>query len=217
VPGEYAEAAVRRGVGLHGVLEQEAARLRPGESGLLALDWWNGNRSILVDADLSGLVVGLTLATKAPEIYRALLEATACGTRVIVDAFEAARVPVTGMVACGGLPEKNKLLMQIFADVTGRELAVAASAQAPALGSAMFGAVAAGASLGGYDSITEASRLMARRGAERYVPDPSRHRVYDELYEEYVRLHDLFGRGGDDAMKRLKGIQRTVIESPSAG
>jgi L-ribulokinase len=217
VPGEYAEAAARRGVGLHGVLEQEAARLRPGESGLLALDWWNGNRSILVDADLSGLLVGLTLATKAPEIYRALLEATAFGTRVIVDAFEAAGVAVTGMVACGGLPEKNKLLMQIFADVTGRELAVSASAQAPALGSAMFGAVAAGASLGGYDSIAEASRRMARPGAERYVPSPSRHRVYDELYEEYVRLHDLFGRGRGDAMKRLKRIQRAVIESPAVG
>ena len=109
------------------MLEREAATLRPGESGLLALDWWNGNRSVLVDADLSGLLVGMTLATRAPEIYRALIEATAFGTRVIVDAFESAGVRVDGIVACGGLPERNPLLMQIYADVTGREFAVAAS------------------------------------------------------------------------------------------
>jgi L-ribulokinase len=217
VPSEYAEAAAGRSVSAHTVLEEEAAKLRPGASGLLALDWWNGNRSILVDADLSGLLVGLTLATKPPEIYRALIEATAFGTRVIVDALEAAGVAVAGMVACGGLPEKNKLLMQIFADVTGREFAVAASKQAPALGSAMFGAVAAGAAGGGYDSIEEASRRMAHLGQERYVPDAGSHRVYNRLHEEYVRLHDLFGRGGDDAMKRLRAIQRDVIEHPREG
>ena len=165
VPPEYHELAQRLGTSVHEVLEAEAAKLQPGESGLLALDWWNGNRSVLVDADLEGLLVGMTLATRAPEIYRALIEATAFGTRVIVDAFESAGVPVERIVACGGLPERNKLLMQIFADVTGRELAVAASTQAPALGSAMFGAVAAGAALGGYDSIVEASRRMARLGA----------------------------------------------------
>jgi L-ribulokinase len=215
-PSEYAEAAARS-LDVHGILEEEAAKLRPGESGLLALDWWNGNRSILVDADLSGLLVGLTLATKAPEIYRALLEATAFGTRVIVDSFEAAGVAVDGMVACGGLPEKNKLLMQIFADVTGREFALAASRQTPALGSAMFGAVAAGAALGGYDSITEASRRMAQLGEQRYVPNPASHRVYDRLHQEYVRLHDLFGRGGDDAMKRLRRIRRERFETPASG
>ena len=137
MPPEYHEAARREGEDVHRILEQEAAKLRPGESGLLALDWWNGNRSVLVDADLSGLLVGMTLATKAPEIYRALLEATAFGTRVIVDAFESAGVPVTRIVACGGLPERNELLMQIYADVTGRAFSVAASAQTPALGAAM--------------------------------------------------------------------------------
>ena len=213
VPADYAEAAVRRGLSVHALLEQDAAKLQPGESGLLALDWWNGNRSILVDAELSGLLVGLTLATRPPEIYRALLEATAFGTRVIVDAFEAAGVPVTAMIACGGLPEKNKLLMQIFADVTGREFAVAAARQTPALGSAMFGAVAAGAARGGYDSITEASRRMARLGEDRYSPSKSSRLLYDRLHEEYVRLHDLFGRGADDAMKRLKEIQRRAVET----
>jgi L-ribulokinase len=214
VPPEYFEAARRSGTSVHEVLESEAAKLRPGESGLLALDWWNGNRSVLVDADLRGLLVGMTLATKAPEIYRALIEATAFGTRVIVDAFESAGVPVGGIVACGGLPERNRLLMQVFADVTGCEFAVAASGQAPALGSAMFGAVAAGTASGGYDSIVEASRHMAHLGEARYRPDPRRHAVYDELYGEYVRLHDLFGRGGDDVMRTLKAIQRRVGEAP---
>ena len=217
VPPEYHEAAARQGTDVHGVLEAEAAKLRPGESGLLALDWWNGNRSILVDAELSGLLVGLSLATKAPEIYRALLEATAFGTRVIVDAFLEAGVAVDGMVACGGLPEKNRLLMQIFADVTGREFAVAASQQTPALGSAMFGAVAAGAKLGGFDSIEDASSQMARLGNERYVPNSANKAVYDKLYAEYVRLHDVFGRGGNQAMKRLRAIQRAMIETDAVG
>jgi L-ribulokinase len=187
----------------HEALELDAARLRPGESGVLALDWWNGNRSILVDADLRGLLVGMTLATKPPEIYRALLEATAFGTRVIVEAFRAAHVPLEGIVVCGGLPERNKLLMQIYADVTGYELRVAASKQTPALGSAMFGAVAGGA----YGSIVEAAERMASLGPERYAPDPAARAVYDRLYAEYRRLHDHFGRGGDDVMRTLKAIQ----------
>ena len=197
----------------HEALERDAARLLPGESGLLALDWWNGNRSILVDADLRGLLVGMTLATRPPEVYRALIEATAFGTRVIVEAFEAAGVRIDGIVACGGLPEKNRLLMQIYADVTGRELRVGASKQTPALGSAMFGAVAAGAASGGYDTIVDASERMASLGPERYRPEPAAHAVYDRLYAEYRRLHDLFGRGGDDVMRTLKATQASVERS----
>jgi L-ribulokinase len=207
VPPEYGRAAVQE------TLEQAAAELRPGESGLLALDWWNGNRSVLVDADLRGLLVGMTLATRPPEVYRALLEATAFGTRVIIDAFESAGVAVDRIVACGGLPERNKLLMQIYTDVTGREFSVAASRQAPALGSAMFGAVAAGSAAGGYDSIVEASRAMARPGDEVYRPDAESHAVYDVLYREYRRLHDLFGRGHDGVMKTLKQVQREVLDT----
>jgi L-ribulokinase len=210
VPPDVHDAARTRGTDVHEILEQAAAALRPGESGLLALDWWNGNRSVLVDADLTGLLVGMTLATRPAEIYRALIEATAFGTRVIVDAFEAAGVPVTGIVACGGLPERNKLLMQIYADVTGREFAVAASRQTPALGSAMFGAVAAGGAGGGYDSIVEASRRMAQPSRERYRPDPGHHAAYEVLYREYLRLHDLFGRRGDEVMRSLKRIRREV-------
>jgi len=207
VPPEYHARAAAEGVDVHTILEREAAALRPGESGLLALDWWNGNRSILVDVDLTGLLVGATLSTKAPEIYRALIEATAVGTRMIVEAFEDAGVRVEEVVACGGLPDRNRLLMQIYADVTGREFAVAASGQTPALGSAMFGAVAAGAAAGGYDDIVDAATRMARLRDERYRPDPATREAYDELYREYVALHDHFGRGASDVMKALKAIR----------
>ncbi len=209
VPPEYHEAARARGVDLHDVLAGEAAALRPGQSGLLALDWWNGNRSVLVDADLQGLMVGMTLATRAPEIYRALIEATAFGTRVIMEAFERAGLRVDAIVACGGLPDRNPLLMQIFADVTDREIAVAASQQAPALGAAMWGAVAAGASEGGHATITDASTQMATLSETRFLPRPEHREAYDVLYGEYRRLHDLFGRGGDDVMHRLKRLRST--------
>ncbi len=211
VPHRYYELATKRGVDIHELLAQEAAELRPGESGLLALDWWNGNRSVLVDADLRGLLVGMTLATRAPEIYRALIEATAFGTRVIIEAFESAGVAVDEVVACGGLPERNKLLMQIYADVTGRRFTVAGSRQAPALGSAIFGSVAAGSAAGGYDTIADASRHMGHLSNESYVPDPDSHATYDLLYREYLTLHDLFGRGGEDVMRRLKRIQLAAV------
>jgi L-ribulokinase len=208
VPPEYHDMARLRGSDLHGVLEQEASRLEPGESGLLALDWWNGNRSILVDVGLTGMLVGATLATRAPEIYRALIEATAFGTRMIVDSFNDAGVPVGEIVACGGLAHKNRLLLQIYADVTGLEISVAASSQTPALGSAMFGAVAAGAANGGYDTIVEAAARMARLADVRYRPVPEHRQVYDRLYSEYRALHDYFGRAGNDVMKTLKQMRR---------
>ncbi len=211
VPPEYHEAAKQRGVDLHALLEAEAARLKPGESGLLALDWWNGNRSVLVDVDLTGLLVGATLATTAPEIYRALIEATAFGTRMIIEAFEKNGVAVNEIVAAGGLPEKNKLLMQIYADVTGRPFKVVASAQAPALGSAMHGAVAAGKAAGGYDSIVEAAQHMAHLKDEMYTPIPEHTAVYDKLYAEYVTLHDYFGRGQNNVMKRLKAMRAEIL------
>ena len=203
-------------------------RLRPGESGLLALDWWNGNRSVLVDADLSGVLVGMTLATTAPEIYRALIESTAFGTRVIIDAFEEGGVAVDQVVACGGLPDRNPLLMQIYADVTGRSWRVAASSQTPALGSAMFAAVAAGPDAGGHATIEDAARAMAHLRAETYEPNPSNRRVYDALYAEYVRLHDLFGRGEDPALedpeaasprghRRLGGRRRRLALADAPG
>jgi L-ribulokinase len=207
VPGSYEAEAQERGIDPHSLLEEKAARLRVGESGLLALDWWNGNRSVLVDVDLTGLLIGATLATRPEEIYRALIEATAYGTRVIVETFQQNGVPIHELVACGGLPEKNKLLMQIYADVTGLPIQLSASSQTPALGSAMFGAVAAGKAAGGYDSIFEATRYMARLKNEVYKPIPENQETYGRLYAEYVRLHDYFGRGENDVMKHLKKIK----------
>ena len=207
VPPEYHNAAKKQKKDLHALLEKEAAQLKPGESGLLALDWWNGNRSVLVDVDLNGLLLGATLATKAPEIYRALIEATAFGTRTIIEAFDKNGVPVNELVTCGGLPEKNKLLMQIYADITGRELKVTASKQTPALGSAMFGTVAAGKSEGGYDTIFEAAPNMARLKKETFKPNPLAQRVYNQIYADYSTLHDYFGRGVNDVMKRMKQIR----------
>jgi L-ribulokinase len=210
VPLEYFNAAQTRGIDVHQVLAEAAANLRPGESGLLALDWWNGNRSVLVDAELSGLLVGMTLATKPPEIYRALMEATAFGTRVIIDAFIKAGVAVNALVACGGLPDRNPLLMQIYADVTGYDISTGASRQTPALGSAMYAAVAAGTAAGGYDSIHQAAQRMASLSEVVYHPVAAHHAVYNLLYREYARLHDLFGRGGDNVMRTLRQIQSVV-------
>jgi L-ribulokinase len=210
VPAYVKEAAEREGVSVHEWLEARAAKLKPGESGLVALDWWNGNRSVLVDADLTGVIVGCTLLTKPEEIYRALLEATAFGTRKIVEAFDSNGVEVKELYACGGLPQKNRLLMQIYADVTNREIKVAASRQTPAVGAAMFAAVAAGAEAGGYDSIVEAAKKMARVREESFKPIPENAAIYDRLYQEYTALHDYFGRGGNDVMKRLKALKEEV-------
>jgi L-ribulokinase len=207
VPESYEREARDRGIDVHGLLGEKATRLAVGESGLLALDWWNGNRSVLVDADLTGLLVGATLATKPEEIYRALIEATAYGTRIIIETFEENGVPVHEMVACGGLPEKNPLLMQIYADVTGRPFKVSASSQTSALGSAMFGAVAAGAEAGGYATIADASRAMARLKDRVFEPIEANRVAYDPLYREYVKLHDYFGRGGNNVMKTLKALR----------
>ena len=211
VPASYQEEAARQGVDIHAFLEKKAAQLSPGESGLVALDWWNGNRSVLVDVDLTGMMLGMTLLTKSEEMYRALIEATAYGTRVIVETFNSHDVPVKEIIATGGLPDKNRLLMQIYSDVTGMEVHVAAAKQTPALGSAMFGAVAAGAAAGGYDSIMDATVYMAHLRDEVYRPDPVAHAVYNRLFAEYMQLHDTFGRGPNDVMKRLKALKAEVI------
>jgi L-ribulokinase len=211
VPASYHEEAQARGLNVHQLLEEKAARQKPGEHGLVALDWWNGNRSILVDVDLTGVLLGATLATKPEDIYRALIEATAYGTRVIVEAFDNSGVAVNELVACGGLPERNQLLMQIYSDVTGREIKVGASAQAGAFGSAMFAAVAAGKAAGGYDTIFDAAQHMARLKDVVYRPDPARKAIYDQLYAEYLILHDHFGRGANDVMKRLKVLKQQVL------
>ncbi|HNZ37366.1 MAG TPA: FGGY-family carbohydrate kinase, partial [Candidatus Marinimicrobia bacterium] len=173
-------------------LAKAAGGLKPGESGLLALDWNNGNRTILVDVRLTGLLVGQTLHTQAHEIYRALIEATAYGALAIIDRIESYGVPVREIVNCGGLVVKNPLLMQIYADVTGRPMKVSTSEQTPALGAAIFAALAGGKAHGGYDNITEAQRAMTSTGKE-YLPDNRNHQTYKELYTLYKQMHDAFG------------------------
>lgn len=203
VPPEYHAAAEQADLSLHAYLEREAARQKVGEHGLIALDWWNGNRSTLVDVDLSGMMLGMTLATRAPDIYRALIEATAFGTRVIIEAFEAQGIEVRELVAAGGLPEKNALLRQIYADVTGRTFKLAGSAQAPALGSAMHAAVSAGI----YPNIQAAADKMGKLKDEFVTPIPENQARYNKLFAEYKILYDYFGRGANDVMKGLKAIK----------
>lgn len=209
IPEDYHIEAREKQLSLHQLLEEKAARLKPGQSGLLALDWLNGNRSVLVDAHLSGMILGLTLDTKPEEIYRAWIEATAFGKRVIIETFADSGVPVRELIACGGLPHRNRMLMQIYADVTGMEISIASHLQTPAVGAAMFGAVAAGKAAGGFDDIKEAARKIARVNPEKIVPVPENVAVYDKLYREYRRLHDYFGRGENHVMKALKEIRRS--------
>ena len=180
--------------------------MRPGQSGLVALDWWNGNRSVLVDADLTGLLLGATLATSPADIYRALLESTAFGTRVILESLEGAGIPVNEVIACGGLPFQNRLLLQLTADITRRPVRVASSRQAPALGSAMFAAVAAGPAAGGYESIVEASLHMSRPSLEEFLPDEAKALIYDDLFQVYRDLHDSMA-ADDSPMRRLRTLQ----------
>jgi L-ribulokinase len=183
----------------HEELSAKAARQRPGEHGLIALDWQSGNRSVLVDHELSGAIIGLTLATRPHEVYRALVEATAYGARKIVETFEASGVAVEDLVVAGGL-QRNAFLMQIYADVLRRPLHLIGSEQGPALGSAIHAAVAAGL----YPDIHAASARMGSQMRDAYLPDAEHADAYDELYAHYSRLHDHFGRGGDDVMHALR-------------
>ncbi|MGH3165178.1 MAG: ribulokinase, partial [Trebonia sp.] len=193
----------RPGVTLHDHLTALAAKQAPGAHGLIALDWESGNRSVLVDHSLTGMILGMTLATRPEDVYRALIEATAFGTRKIVETFGASGIPVTEFVAAGGLL-RNEFLMQVYADVLRMPIATCASEQAPALGSAIHAAVAAGA----YEDVSAAGAAMGGRGDVIYQPDPAAADVYDRLYAEYERLHDYFGRGGNDVMHRLSALRK---------
>jgi L-ribulokinase len=199
---------------LHERLTAEAAKLAPGQSGLLALDWNNGNRTILVDQRLTGLLVGQTLRTTRAEIYRALIEATAFGARAILERIEEYGVPVTTVVCAGGIAEKNPLLMQIYADVTGREMRVARSAQACALGSAVAAAVMAGPAAGGYADYASAQKAMTGLKDVIYKPRRAAKATYNKLFKLYLKLHDSFGgvRGGSlgQVMKKLLEIKESA-------
>ncbi len=211
VPESYYKEAEAKGMNIHQLLTQKVEKLEVGESGLIALDWWNGNRSTLVDTDLTGVLIGATLQTKPEEIYRALIEATAYGTRKIVDAFRDSGVSIHEVYACGGIAEKNGLMMQIYSDVLNMDIRISASSQTPALGSAMFGAVAAGKERGGYDNIKDAANEMARLKDYIYQPIEENSAVYDQLFAEYTRLYDYFGRGENNVMKNLKKIKQASV------
>jgi L-ribulokinase len=209
----WVEGVCQGGEALHSELSREAAALKPGESGLVALDWNNGNRTILVDTRLTGLILGQTLHTTRAEIYRALIEATAYGARTIIERIRAYGVAIDRVVCCGGIAEKNDLFMQIYADVIGQPMLIAGSPQTPALGSAVSAAVTAGRAAGGYDTWHEAQDRMTTLKAKRFEPQPQARAVYDELYGIYRELHDTFGGvpGGradlGTMMKRLLAIK----------
>lgn len=205
VPASYVDEATARGASVHEYLSELAATQEVGEHGLLALDWESGNRSVLVDHDLSGVLLGLTLATKPEEVYRALVEATAFGTRTIVETFNDAGLPVTEFVVAGGLL-KNAFVMQIYADVLNMPLHLLDAEHGPALGSAIHAAVAAGA----YPSVEAASAVMGSQRRDAYLPRAENAQRYDLLYDEYRRLHDYFGRGQNDVMRRLRRLRNTV-------
>ena len=207
VSSEYYDEAAEKGVSIHQLLSDKADDFRVGESGLIALDWWNGNRSTLVDMDLTGLVMGMTLSTKPEAIYRALIEATAYGAYYIVKAFQDSGVPVNEVFACGGIAQKNKLLMQIYADVFNMPIKVTSSEQTVAVGSAMFGAVAAGTAAGGYGTIAEAAECMAATRYTTYTPIPENVAVYKRLFDEYKKLYAYFGKE-NHVMKTLKEMKR---------
>ena len=203
VPADYYAEAKEKNMGIHALLTQKAEKLRPGESRLVALDWWNGNRSILKNDGLTGMILGLNMQTRPEEIYRALIEATAFGLRVITENYEAHGVKIGDICAAGGIAMKNPMLMQIYADVLGRKLTVADSAQAGARGSAMYAAVAAGA----FPDIRAAAEAYKQPIVAEYTPKTEHMPIYDALYAEYRKLHDYFGKE-NSVMDRLYEIYK---------
>ncbi len=194
---------------LHASFTKQALKLLPGQSGLVALDWNNGNRTILVDPRLTGLLVGQTLYTTPPEIYRALIEGTAFGARAIIERVKEYGVPVDRIVCCGGIAEKNPLLMQIYADVTGCTMLISGSSQTCALGSCIAATVAAGKKNGGYDAFPEAQKKMTSLKPVKYAPNAKAEKVYDELYAVYRLLHD--GFGGVNRSVDLSRVMKNLI------
>ncbi len=210
--GTLAWAAGGRTDGVFSALEREAAAIPPGAAGLLALDWWNGSRTPLVNADLSALLAGLTVTSRPPEIFRAIVEATALGTRQVIEVFEAGEgvERVTELRTCGGLT-RSALVMQIYADATGRTLHASSTPQASARGAAVYGALAAGAEGGGFDDPTEALQYMGVRDFREFRPDPTARVRYDLLYTLYRELHRHFGEGGTSLLRRLKDLRAAAL------
>lgn len=203
VPEKYMKEADEKNVSVHEILRRKASKMKPGQSGLLALDWFNGNRSVLDDSSLSGMILGLTVNTRPEEIYRAVIESTAFGARVIIETFEAQNIAVNEIFAAGGIAKKDEMMMQIYADVLKKPIKIAATSQAGALGSAINAAVAGGI----YKNMKEAAAKMSKSYIRTYTPKPENVEIYEKLYAEYKILHDYFGRGGNGVMKRLQNLK----------
>ena len=215
-PEEVLRAAQDAHISAHEELSRRAALLHPGESGLICLDWWNGNRSCLADMRLSGMLLGMTLQTRPEEIYRALMEGLGFGLRCIIDAHERAGVPIHALHVSGGISYKNPLFMQLLSNIIQRPLYISKPLPTPAVGMTILSACAAGTQKGGYDQLDEAAARMSCLSDIRYQPDASQAAAYDALYQEYIALHDYFGRGANDVMKRLRDLSAAVKEQAYA-
>ena len=199
VPASYTQEAKENGISIHKLLREKASKLEVGESGLLSLDWWNGNRSVLVNSDLTGMVLGMTLGTRPEEIYRTLIEATAYGFKVIVEQYENSGITIKSICAAGGIVQKDEMMMQIYADVLDREIRIAGSTQAGALGSAIYASVAANI----YTDVKTAASKLSKPDIKIYKPVSENAKKYKLLYKEYKILHDYFGKE-NKVMERIK-------------
>lgn len=212
VPASYYKEAEERDMSIYALLAEKADKLKIGESGLLALDWMNGNRCILQDSDLTGLIMGLTLRSKPEEVFRALIEATAFGARIIMDAFAEYNVPIKNIFACGGLAHKSPFIMQIYADIVGKDIILTAMPQTSALSSGIFAAVAAGSERGGYDDFETAAKNMVKPPKCVYHPIEANVKAYQPLFELYKEMHDLMGRDENSPLKKLRNYQKQVLQ-----
>ena len=206
VPESYENEAKEKGISIHRLLREKAKSLKVGESGLIALDWHNGNRSVLDNGDLSGLILGITLQTRPEEIYRALIESVAFGTKVIFDRFEETGAEIKNVCAAGGIAQKDEMMMQIYADVLNRPIRIAGTKQACARGAAIAATVAAGC----YTDLVSACDALAIPDYCIYYPDEKNSRAYRSLFAEYKTLHDYFGTGVNRVMERLTEIKRNI-------
>lgn len=208
VPYKYYLEAEEKDISIFDVMNQKAEKIPSGKSGLLALDWLNGNRCVLQNTDLSGLIVGITLSTTTEHIYRALIESTAYGLKMIIKSINGAGLKINEICACGGLARKSPVIMQIFADILGIRIRTVESSQTIALGSAIMGALAAGKENGGYDSLEDAVLHMSQLSNKYYEPDLEKREIYDCCFREYERLHDYFGKGRNNVMHLLQKMNK---------
>ena len=209
IPEQYEIEAREKGMGIHQLLCEKLKGYQAGQSGLIALDWFNGVRSPLADFNLKGLVLGMNLQTKPEEIYMTLIEATGFGTRLIIEEFEKAGIVVNSIVLSGGIPLKNPMLVQVYADILNREISVCQTTQAGATGAAILGVAAASSEVTGYDGLVEVTERLGKKGEITFCPNLVNVEVYKRLYEEYITLYKYFGKGTNDVMKRLNQIRKS--------